>query len=358
MSRIKSLRRYAVPIAVGSGALLVAAGTGIFLAGAEDLPDRSAEELLEAVQNADVDGYTGVVEQTSDLGLPELGADSVNPASLSAGTHTLGVWYDSSGNVRTSVEGDLAEASIIRNGSDMWAWNSDLGLANHYELTDGLTDLPGGLPSVLSGGSAAPSSAADAVLAAVGDTTELKTDGVEEIAGRDAYGLILTPKGDSLVDAVRLSVDADTGLPLQTQIFSQGKETPAFESVFNELDLEVPDPEVFEFEPPEGAEVVESLASDVVGSIQGVAGGGAETYGSGFETIAVSDIDEQALRDELAKLGVDEAAIDQALANLEPVSGDWGSGKLLSTDLFSALLTDDGQLAVGSVAPEALYEVL
>ena len=43
---------------------------------------------------------------------------------------------------------------------------------------------------------------------------------------------------------------------------------------------------------------------------------------------------------------------------LPTVSGAWGSGHLLRGTLFSALLTDDGRVAVGAVAPEALYAAL
>jgi hypothetical protein len=45
----------------------------------------------------------------------------------------------------------------------------------------------------------------------------------------------------------------------------------------------------------------------------------------------------------------------EVLALLPQVSGDWGSGRLLSTRLFSALLTDDGRLLAGAVSPERLY---
>ena len=43
---------------------------------------------------------------------------------------------------------------------------------------------------------------------------------------------------------------------------------------------------------------------------------------------------------------------------LPRVSGTWGSGHLLKGTLFSALLTDDGRVVVGAVAPEALYAAL
>ena len=47
------------------------------------------------------------------------------------------------------------------------------------------------------------------------------------------------------------------------------------------------------------------------------------------------------------------------MLNLLPkVSGTWGSGHLLSGTLFSAVLTDDGRVAIGAVAPAQLYAAL
>jgi hypothetical protein len=43
---------------------------------------------------------------------------------------------------------------------------------------------------------------------------------------------------------------------------------------------------------------------------------------------------------------------------LPRASGTWGSGRLLEGTLFSALVTDDGRVAVGAVAPERLYAAL
>jgi len=51
-------------------------------------------------------------------------------------------------------------------------------------------------------------------------------------------------------------------------------------------------------------------------------------------------------------------SLAQVLQMLPKVSGSWGSGHLLRGTLFSALLTDDGRLVVGAVAPEALYAAL
>ncbi len=52
------------------------------------------------------------------------------------------------------------------------------------------------------------------------------------------------------------------------------------------------------------------------------------------------------------------AMLARGLRDLPKVSGAWGSGHLLQGTLFSAVLTDDGRLAVGAVAPGALYSAL
>ena len=43
---------------------------------------------------------------------------------------------------------------------------------------------------------------------------------------------------------------------------------------------------------------------------------------------------------------------------LPEVSGPWGTGRLFTTRLFTAVLTDDGRFAAGAVDPSALYAAL
>ena len=44
------------------------------------------------------------------------------------------------------------------------------------------------------------------------------------------------------------------------------------------------------------------------------------------------------------------------LAALPKVSGGWGTGSLLTSRLFTVLVTDDGRVLVGAVSPERLYQ--
>jgi hypothetical protein len=50
--------------------------------------------------------------------------------------------------------------------------------------------------------------------------------------------------------------------------------------------------------------------------------------------------------------------LSSTLKTLPEVSGSWGSGHLLEGTVFSAVLTDDGRLAIGAVPAATLYDAL
>ena len=52
------------------------------------------------------------------------------------------------------------------------------------------------------------------------------------------------------------------------------------------------------------------------------------------------------------------AQLNGILKALPATSGTWGSGHVLEGTLFSLVLTDDGRVAVGAVAPDQLYRAL
>ena len=48
--------------------------------------------------------------------------------------------------------------------------------------------------------------------------------------------------------------------------------------------------------------------------------------------------------------------INALLKSATPVSGSWGSGRLLKTSLLSMLITNNGRVLVGAVTPQVLYQ--
>ncbi|GIG56356.1 membrane protein [Longispora fulva] len=338
--------RWAVPVGIVT---TVAAVVGFSqIAGATDAPDlpkRTASQLLVDLQNARLDALSGTVVQRADLGLPAIAANGSDFTSLVSGNHTLKVWYAGPDKVRLALLGTLGESDVIRNGSDVWVWSSKEHRSTHTVLSadqdkagQGPLD-PRNLPKT-------PQEAADRLLASIDPSTVVTTASNVTVAGRSAYDLILAPRDrDSLVGSVHVAVDGERHVPLRVQVFAKNSASAAFEVGFQQVSFDRPGAENFAFTPPPGTE--KSEAPDAPGPDAvppAVDAAKPVLKGTGWTTVVVAQ----------AGQAPKEAA--GILGQLPKVSGDWGSGRLLSAKLFSVLLTDDGRLIAGAVAPQRLYE--
>ncbi|MGW4796293.1 LolA family protein, partial [Nonomuraea sp. NPDC004297] len=134
---------------------------------------------------------------------------------------------------------------------------------------------------------------------------------------------------------------------------------------FTQVTFTPPAAENFTFAPPAGAKVEEKTlgldegfgkhaeeraehARDVAGEVKAV--------GEGWTTVAVVPFSPSDLTgaQQQGEGGEQSAVIDNVLKSATPVSGTWGSGRLIRTKLVTALLTDDGRLLVGAVTPEEI----
>jgi outer membrane lipoprotein-sorting protein len=378
--------RWAVPGAVVAIVLGAASITAVTADAAPSLPPRTASELLVDMQNASLTALSGTVVQDAALGLPELpiqvgGQGSSSFSSLVSGTHTLRVWYGGEDRQRIALLGTLGESDLVRNGQDVWTWDSDSNAAEHFQL-----------PAVVGDGRAAeglqaiesvmtPQQLADMALAAVEPTTTVTADGTVEVADRSAYELVLAPKDTaSLVGSVRIAVDAEQHIPLRVQVFAKGAPTPAFQVGFSQVSFELPAADNFEFTPPPGATVTESKPGETAvpdtagsadpGAVQRAATAEPKIVGKGWTSVLVAAVPAPEAQAPEAQDPATEAPATDAsgpgtpggagnlgaiVGSLPAVSGDWGSGRLLESALFSVLITDDGRVIAGAVAPEALY---
>jgi len=322
------------------------------------------------VQNAKVDGFSGTVVQTADLGLPSLpgvtsGAGSADMMKLVAGSNTARVWYAGEDKARLALMGTLGETDVIRNGSDVWLWRSTDSSATHLKLP---ADRAGKKPAALPQGvPSTPQEAADAALAAIDPTTAVTTTGAAKVAGRDAYELVLTPRDSaSLVGQVRLAIDAEKHIPLGVDVYAKGANDPAVRVAFQQISFSVPDAEQFTFNPPPGTKVNEPSTAELAEQhdkamtpearkAQQQAAKGTQVVGEGWTSVLVAKLP---TGDEARGKAAEQAGgqLDAIVRTLPKVSGTWGSGHLLTSALFSALVTDDGRVLVGAVAPEKLYE--
>ena len=388
--------RWAVPGAVVAIALGAAAISAVTADASPTLPPRSAAELLVDVQNASLTGLSGTVVQDAALGLPELpvqigGQGSSSFSALVSGTHTLRVWYSGEDQQRVALLGTLGESDVVRNGSEVWIWASDSNTATHYQLPAGAGDKALAEHPDASAAAMTPQQVAEAALAAIDPTTTVTTDGTAEVAGRSAYELVLEPKDDrSLVGQVRIAIDADQHIPLRVQVFAKGATTTAFQVGFSQVSFDVPAAENFRFAPPPGATVTESTLGSNAGAnapdqsatpettpqMTRPAGAAEPTIvGRGWTSVLVATMPTTGTTPDAAapdssapeadptapgapsgRGSAGAADLGAILGSLPAVSGDWGGGRLLQSALFSVLITDDGRILAGAVAPDLLYQ--
>ena len=350
---------------------LICAGTlaGTVVASADPgLPAKTASELLVDLQAAEPTALSGTIESTADLGLPELPAmGSAGPSggdltALVSGTHTLRVWSDGAQRSRLDLLSAEQETDVYRNGSDMWIWSSSDRTAEHMTRDDAQThsgpmpDLPAGvsLPST-------PQEAADQVLAALDPSTTVTATGVAKVAGRPVYELVLTPRqGDTLVARVAIAIDAETSTPLRVRVYSRELQDPAFAIGFTSVDFGPVDDAVFAFDPPPGATVTDHALTQPEGAGAKPSPDVMPTIvGSGWETVVVAHMPLPTNLDASAGGSGDALGSASAMLDLLPVTtGPWGSGRVLAGTLFSVIITDDGTIAIGAVAPDALGAAL
>ena len=357
--RSRPALRWLVPSAAAVVVIGGGAAAGTIAASADpSLPPRSAAQLLVDVQNAKIDGLSGTVVETADLGLPALsglGSSGADITKLVAGSNTARVWYAGEDKARIALVGTLGETDVIRNGSDVWTWRSADNTATHLSIpADSAGKKPNALPS---GVPSTPQEAADAALAAIDPTTSVSTTGAASVAGRDAYELVLAPKDSaSLIGQVRLAIDAEQHIPLRVEVYAKGANNPAVRIAFQQISFAVPDAEQFTFNPPPGAKVNTEKPDELKkeadsAKAQHTAGAKPTVVGTGWTSILVTKLP----TGDAAK-GSDGVQAQSLIGTLPKVSGSWGSGHLLASSLFSALVTDDGKVLVGAVAPEKLYE--
>ncbi|CCH16927.1 LolA family protein [Micromonospora lupini] len=374
--RSRPVLRWLVPAAAGVAVIGGGAAIGTFAAEAEpSLPPRTAAQLLVDLQTSRLEGLSGTVVQRADLGLPPLvGLVPGNDlTTLLTGTHTLRVWYSGPERQRVALLDTLGEQDVIRNGRDVWTWESRGNTARHRTLGGaGTAGKPGGAGTAGKPGHAAtpslpatPQEAADLALGAIDPSTEVSVGRSATVAGRDAYELVLQPRdSDSLVHQLRIAIDAQQHVPLRFEVLAKGSDQPAFEMAFTQVDYRRPDADQFAFNPPPGVTVTEETAErPSAGRPAQAEQRGADpqvrTVGDGWATVLVARLDGTPGKAAAGKPAgaTPDADLSKLLGGLPAVRGDWGSGRLLTGKLFSVLLTDDGRVLAGAVTPERLYQV-
>ena len=360
-----------VPVLVGAAILVPMAASG-----AVDLPDKTPAELIAFASASDVDALSGTIEQSSDLGLPDLGAltgamsdgsasdaapsaaDVDDLISLVTGSHTAKVYLDGE-SARLQVLDQLGERNLYVDGAanEVWYVDSETQTATQLTLpSDAEIDgLHSGAP-VPQEPVPTPDEMLDHALATLDDTTDVTVGTDARVAGRDVYELILAPRtADTLVGEIRFAIDGENGVALAASVTARGASEPAFQTGFTQVEFSAPDPAVFAFTPgdditvtqkdialPSGAPNHDGTTSDAASPV---------VYGEGWSAVVeMPGSGEPGAADVFAGLDPEQLAL------LNSVTTAVDGGRALQTSLVSVLITDDGRVLAGAVPAARLVE--
>ena len=392
----------AAPIAMGVAVVVVPMQANA----AVDLPDLTPAELLEFAASSEVEALSGTIEQTSELGLPDLSGlsgamggggagDGDGPAdgdeasasatdlddliSLATGTHTARVYVDGH-DARMQVLDRLAERDVYVSDDGAWVYDSREQAATHVTVDEASFDALEQELEAAHGADAearadelreqyeaeagepmpTPEELLDRALAKLDETTEVSVGTDARVAGREVYELVLEPRdAETLVGEVTVAIDGETGVALAASVTARDAAEPAFSVAFTDVSFEAPEASVFDFTPPEGTEVTEhvvtapTLAELEQRKAEAEAGATGEgmpqpvVHGEGWTTVVELPAGEG------AAAGLDP----EASAMLDALTQRVDGGRVLSTSLLNVLLTEDGRVLAGAVTVEHLVDV-
>ncbi|MER6677738.1 DUF2092 domain-containing protein [Streptomyces sp. NPDC000983] len=367
--------RYVVPVAVmGVAAATIGLVPALADSGDPDLPEISAQRLIEKIAESDVQQLSGTVRINTDLGLPDLGGlggslasgatgsgdgSAADPSAklteLVSGSHTLRVAADGPDRQKLSLLEDAAEYSLIHNGKDVWGYDSasnEVFHATAEESEKSREEVP-----------ATPKGLTEEALKAVDDTTSVTVDGTAHVAGRDAYRLVIKPKqSGTTVGQITVAVDAGTGMPLKFTLTPSSGGAAVVDVGFTQVSFAKPAASTFDFTPPKGANVTEEGEFEAPAEHSEAPGSKAperaeeaepEIIGEGWNSIAVLDTGGEGIPSG-SEVGGDLGGFMDSLG--DKVKGEFGEGTVFKTRLVNALITEDGTVYVGAVTKDALVK--
>lgn len=362
---------------VGLVVLAAPAGAGA----APTLPPTTPQALVQSVLTASVPSMSGTVAIDNNLGLPSV----PGIPELANGNSQLRVWSDGTGRTRVSMPTATSEQTFVDDGTTLYSWSS-----SDRTVTESPAPKAGARHKANSAplGSTTPTdpaSLAKQLVSALQNSSNIAVDGTDTVAGQPAYDLVLTPKANqrTLLREVKIAIDANKHIPLQLTVLGDNSSTPAVQVGFSDLNYGPQQSSLFTFTPPPGATVTkhnDSGTGDKAQKDQGQKPTDAtapKIVGSGWDTVAIMTLptgsadavpstptgtQDNGTPGLSTGSGSKRAGGSSPLALARefgtPVSGTWGSGWVIGTNIGTAIITSDGRVAVGLVPQQVLTEAL
>jgi outer membrane lipoprotein-sorting protein len=349
--------RFSRWIPAAAAVVVVAAGAvtiPIAADAAGTLAPKTAEQVLAMIGNSRVDAFSGKLSTVSNLGLPSLptgvgtGGSSASPdsdassiLSLLSSPQSARVYVDGASKERVQVLSSLAEQDVIRNGADLWQYDSKKNTVTHTTLAPHSSNEQ---PAVTK----TPAEIAHALITELSSSTTTSVGTNAQVAGRSTYTLVLKPKAaDTLIGSVSISVDGATGLPLAVDATARGADDPAAGVSFTSIDLSAPAASLFDFTPPKGAKVTEESTPQHSTHSHAPAPTTEPkptVVGTGWDAVVETP----------ASASTSKLTGQKLFAELTTaVSG----GRVFHTSLANVLITTDGRVLAGSVSVDRLLAI-
>jgi hypothetical protein len=274
--------------------------------------------------------------------------------SLLSGSHEIDLWLDGAKAQHLAlVEPSAEEIDIVRNGPQVWSWDSATETATHLVVPKALpraTQKSGtrgdGLAGLL-----APQQFVPRLFGYMSTRTYVTTGPSLYVAGEPAYQLILSPGvAGSTIGHIEVDLGARgalRGVPLRVAVYATGQGSPALEVGFTgSVHMGTPPASELTFTPPPGAKVatpaLRAAASKASSRMSGL--GDLAKTGSGWTTV-VSGPSTQ----------VSELVPTSTFTEMTTVVRTNGQrARLFSTDLLNVLFMPDGRFYAGFVTPGTL----
>jgi len=354
---------------------------------APTLPATTPQALVQSVLTSSVPSMSGTVAIDNNLGLPAV----PGIPELANGNSQLRVWADGTGRTRVSIPTSTSEQTYVDDGTTMYSWNSSGRTVTESPAgkgKDGAWSKSGHRPSGLPVGGASmptdPASIAKQLVSTLQNSSNITVDGTDTVAGQPAYDLVLTPKANqrTLLREVKIAIDANKHIPLQLTVLGDNSSTPAVQVGFDSVNYGPQQSSLFTFTPPAGATITKdnntNTKPDPSKAQQDASKLAPKIVGSGWDTVAIITLPTGSAANlpstpagtqnnsgmpswgsgSSSKSSQGSSPLSLAREFGTPVSGSWGSGWVLGTNIGTALITSDGRIAVGLVPQQVLTEAL
>ncbi|HEY2696684.1 MAG TPA: outer membrane lipoprotein carrier protein LolA [Pseudonocardiaceae bacterium] len=319
---------------------------------APSLPATTPQALVQSVLTSSVPSMSGTIAVQNNLGLPAV----PGLPELANGTSQVRVWSDGTGRSRVSVPTATSEQTFVDDGKTLYSWDSSGRTVTESPATKQHADhkAPLGTDTPTD-----PASMAKELVGELQNSSNITVDGTDTVAGQPAYDLVLTPKSNqrTLLREVKIAVDANKHIPLQLTVLGDNSDTPAVQVGFSSVDYGPQQSSLFTFTPPAGATITQDNKPAQGKAQHDATKLAPKIVGSGWDTVAIISMPSSTSSNtDTQGKSSDPMALAREFGT--PVSGSWGSGWAIGTNIGTAVLTSDGRVAIGLVPQQVLTEAL